>query len=542
MRAHWKCSACLHEWQTTVSGKVAGKTGCPKCAKANGGRKADGTRQKHPTFAMAKHASLQQWDHDRNSKNGNFPDNTSLRSSKLIWWQCQECPKGKVHSWQAQAFSRTLFKRPTGCPCCFGNQLCECNSLQTVYPDIAGDFDAEKNGVTAAEVTSSAGTKYSWLSDEPGAKKRSVNQRTNYTIKRDADFGEIEGRTGRGSLVDASRCVQERVTWELGLTQETASGISSDSVCKRQLQKEQRKEFVPNISLLADKLQNQWHDKLNEHLGNVLIRPASRRKVWWSCDQCPDSFPHIWQATVFNRTYGTGCPFCSGMAICQHNTLARKAPDVARFWDAKKNHPMSPNHVTVSSNMRAHWKCSACLHEWQARVLSKVCRQTGCPKCAKANGGKKADGTRQKHPTFAVAKHALLQQWDHERNSKNGNFSDNTSLRSSKLIWWQCHECPKGKVHSWQAQAFSRTLLKKPIGCPCCAGKKLCVCNSLETVCPDIAADFDVEQNGVTAAEVTSSTTTKYSWLSDEPGAKKRSVNQRTIYTKKQISTTAKRS
>jgi len=42
----------------------------------------------------------------------------------------------------------------------------------------------------------------------------------------------------------------------------------------------------------------------------------------------------------------------------------------------------------------------------------------------------------------------------------------------------------------------------------------------LETVCPDIAADFDVDKNGVTAAEVTSSAHTKYSWLSDEPGAR----------------------
>jgi len=33
-------------------------------------------------------------------------------------------------------------------------------------------------------VTSSAGTKYSWLSDEPGAKKRSVDQRTKYTRKK----------------------------------------------------------------------------------------------------------------------------------------------------------------------------------------------------------------------------------------------------------------------------------------------------------------------------------------------------------------------
>ncbi|DBA73858.1 TPA: hypothetical protein ACH3X2_009513 [Trebouxia sp. C0005] len=101
MRVHWKCSVCTYEWQAQVVDKTRGKTGCPKCAKRNGGRKADGTRQKHPTFAQAKHALLEQWDHDRNPENGNFPDNTTLQSQKLIWWRCQECPTGKEHSWQA---------------------------------------------------------------------------------------------------------------------------------------------------------------------------------------------------------------------------------------------------------------------------------------------------------------------------------------------------------------------------------------------------------------------------------------------------------
>ncbi len=223
----------------------------------------------------------------------------------------------------------------------------------------------------------------------------------------------------------------------------------------------------------------------------------------------------MWEATVGDRTDGRGCPFCSGRAVCQHNTLARKAPQVALFWDAKKNYPLSPDQVTVSSNMKVHWKCSTCLHKWQASVFNKARGKTGCPKCAKANGGRKADRTRQKHPTFAMAQHALLQQWDHDRNRKNGNFPDNTTLQSCKLIWWQCQECPRGKVHSWQARTDSRTSCKKPTGCPCCAGHQLCDCNSLETVCPDIAADFDVERNGVTAAEVTSSAGAKFSWLSD---------------------------
>ena len=97
-----------------------------------------------------------------------------------------------------------------------------------------------------------------------------------------------------------------------------------------------------------------------------------------------------------------------------------------------------------------------------------------------------------------------------------------------------------GKVHSWQARASSRTARKHPAGCPCCAGRKVCKCNSLDTVCPDTAADFDDKKNGVTAAEVTNSASPKYSWLSDEPGAKKRSVDQRTHYTRPKLKNDAR--
>jgi len=290
--------------------------------------------------------------------------------------------------------------------------------------------------------------------------------------------------------------------------------------------------------MLTEELQAQWQEERNMHLSSKVIRPHSNHKVWWSCEQCPDSLPHVWEATVSHRSQRTGCPYCSGKKVCQHNTLARKAPQFAQFWDAIKNHPHSPDQVTASSRVRAHWKCSDCLHEWQAPVMLKARSNTGCPKCAKANGGRKADGTRQKHPTFAAAKHALLEQWDYDRNRENGNSPGNTSLRSSKLIWWRCHECPKGQMHSWQAWPGNRTG-KSATGCPFCVGQRLCECNSLQTVCPDIAADFDTQKNGVSPAEVTSSTCTKYKWLSDEPGAKERSVNHRTHHARGLINRSA---
>jgi len=311
-----------------------------------------------------------------------------------------------------------------------------------------------------------------------------------------------------------------------------AYGINGSTDSKSQQQSQQPDQIGPNISLLPEELQGQWHEQLKRHLGSIVIKPYSNRKVRWSCDQCPDSLPHVWEATVSDRSKGKGCPYCSGRKVCQHNTLARKAPQVAHLWNAKKNHPLSPDQVTVSSGLRAHWKCSDCLHEWQAPVVLKARNNSGCPKCAKVNGNMRADGTRQKQPTFAEAKHALLEQWDYDRNIANGHFPGNTTLGSHKLIWWHCHACPKGKEHSWQAPPYNRTA-KIATGCPFCASRMLCECNSLQTVCPDVAADFDVKKNGVSAAQVTSSATKpKYSWLSDEPGFKKRSVNQCTLYTK----------
>ena len=295
----------------------------------------------------------------------------------------------------------------------------------------------------------------------------------------------------------------------------------------------QFQQCEPDISRLSKELQQQWHPNKNAHHGNVIITPGSGHKVWWSCDQCPDGFPHVWESSVHNRTRGRGCPYCSGHLVCQHNTLARKAQHVAWYWDIAKMGSTSLDKVTANSCLRVHWKCPICLYEWQAKVADKVRGSTGCPKCARKHAGRKQDGTREKRPTFAGDQHPLLKQWHPEFNEKEGNFPANTTLQSNKHIWWVCDKCPEGKPHIWQTQAKSRTSGKKPTGCPYCAGRDVCECNSLQTVCPDIAADFDIKRNLVTPAQVTFSSGVKYSWLSDEPGAKKRSPNQRSSNTRR---------
>ena len=305
--------------------------------------------------------------------------------------------------------------------------------------------------------------------------------------------------------------------------------------CKSPAGKQDAKQFQqsgPDISSLPKELQQQWHPDKNAHLENVIVTPGSGRKVWWSCDQCPDGMPHVWESTADRRTRGSGCPYCSGHEVCQHNTLARKAPELTQYWDTARNGSTSPNHITFNTHLRAHWKCPICLYKWQAKIYGKVRASSACPKCAKANGGRKQDGTRSKHPTFASDNHPLLRQWHPELKDEEGNFPDNITLQSGKHIWWICDQCPNGKPHIWQARPSDRTRGKRPTGCPYCAGQDVCECNSLQTVCPYIAADFDVQRNRVTPAQVTFSSVVRYSWLSDKPGATKRSPNRRTLYSR----------
>ena len=173
--------------------------------------------------------------------------------------------------------------------------------------------------------------------------------------------------------------------------------------------------------------------------------------------------------------------------MCKHNTLATKAPELVRYWHPQKNLPLSPKTVTARGHYRAHWICPACNYEWQASVNTKAKGNSGCPQCARASAGRSKHGVRQKHPTFASCKHHLLSQWDHSLKDKEGNYPDNTTLGSSKLIWWTCDQCPRGSKHSWQAAPCDRIGLR-PTGCPCCAGMKACICNSLQTLQPELAA------------------------------------------------------
>ena len=111
----------------------------------------------------------------------------------------------------------------------------------------------------------------------------------------------------------------------------------------------------PDISLLSPHLQSQWDRPNNAHLGNLVIKPQSNNKLWWTCSQCPGGHTHKWLAAPNSRSArkgrkGAGCPFCANRKVCQHNSLHTKAPHLTPEWSEKNER--SPSNFLVRSNKR----------------------------------------------------------------------------------------------------------------------------------------------------------------------------------------------
>lgn len=80
---------------------------------------------------------LKGWDESRNFPL--TPDTVSYGSKKKVWWTCEN-----GHSWQTTVHVRS---EGSGCPYCAGRKVLPgFNDLETLYPDVAAQWDREKNG------------------------------------------------------------------------------------------------------------------------------------------------------------------------------------------------------------------------------------------------------------------------------------------------------------------------------------------------------------------------------------------------------------
>ena len=144
----WMCPEG-HSYQSRVANRTKLGTGCKYCGTENNSPRAVSREYNlavnHPDIATEWHST----------KNGDLtPDSVTSGSKKVVWWSCK-----KGCEWQAQINSRTSGR---GCPYCSGNKVGFGNDLKSLFPEIASEWDYEKNQPKRPEEFTQGSTKKAW--------------------------------------------------------------------------------------------------------------------------------------------------------------------------------------------------------------------------------------------------------------------------------------------------------------------------------------------------------------------------------------------
>ena len=357
----WKCKEG-HEWLSSMNNRQK-KVGCPYCS---GKLPIVGLTDLETTNPEL----LKEWDY---SKNIITPKEIKAGSGTKVWWKCS-----LGHSWSASPNHRT---KGRGCPICANKVvLLGYNDLTTLKPNIASEWDYEKNGEkTPANYTVRSGERVWW------------------------------------------KCKRNH-SWEAVIASRTGNKYVGCPYCSGLLPIEGETDLLTtNPELISE-----WNYEKNTLLTPNMVKAGSSDKVWWICDK-----GHEWQAVISSRTVNeSGCPFCSGRyAIQGENDLMSVDSPLLKEWNYDRNGRLTPSDFKEHSARKIWWKCKKG-HEWCSSISDRS-RGDGCPYCS---GKRVLVGFND----LAHINPYIAKEWNYE---KNGNkIPQKYTCKSGIKVWWKCEK------------------------------------------------------------------------------------------------------
>ena len=354
-----------HHWAAAPYSRISQNSGCPVCA---GKKIIPGENDLASLFPEI----AAEWDTERNKNLS--PKDISAYTHRKVWWKCCICGG----EWMAVVKSRTGTGK-VGCPYCANRAVQRgVNDLMTTHPDLAQQWNHEKNGSLAPQhVTAGSSAKVWWK------------------CKKGHEWQAAIASRSRGS--GCPICSGKRI-------------IAGEN----------------DLQTLFPEIAKEWHSEKNNGLLPSEIAAQSNKSVWWCCDK-----GHEYKAVVSSRTgRETGCPYCSNKKmLVGFNDLATTHPDIAAEWHLTKN-DILPTEVTSGSSKKVWWKCQE-RHEYQATICSRTSQHTGCPVCANKIIVAEDNSLKALFPTIAAEWHP----------TKNGLLKPSEiSAGSNKRVWWQCEK------------------------------------------------------------------------------------------------------
>lgn len=429
---------------------------------------------------------ISEWDYTKNTSLD--PSKLTSGSSKKAWWKCK-----KGHSWEAVVSSRNL---GSNCPYCSNRKISSDNNLQARFPEIAKQWNHEKNDLNPNEVFPGSVKKYWWTCNNGHDWKDSPNHRT--------------GTGKRGCPYCSNRRVSNKNSLEVN-----------------------HPELIKEI-----------HPSKNAGIDIKDISIKSHKKLWWRCKK-----GHEWEAIVSNRTRGNSCPHCNSQVSKNElriyselkyffpDTLLKEKIDGIEcdifipsvkigieydgvYWhksnhnkDKKKNKFFEQKGIKlirireeglpkIGENDIIHKLKGEIIKTSISNILLYVAAN-------RINIITKSDVVKyQRFPKYINEQlytdllerlpapqyrysleynhPELIKEWNHKKNK--GLIPKDVSSKSSLKVWWIC-----SAGHEWKANISNRS--DKGNNCPYCANQWVTPETSLATLRPDVAEEWNYPKN-----------------------------------------------
>jgi hypothetical protein len=410
----------------------------------------------HPDLAA-------QWDYEKNKPL--IPENFTARSHQKIWWVCPKCHE----AWKTEIYVRV---KGHECPYCAGKKASSKNNLAVVAPEIAAEWDYEKNGDLHPEDVAPYSEKMVWWKCAKGHEWQAKveNRMTGRGCRIcSAELKSSFPEQAVGFYVSRSAEIQSRFKvagWEVDVYLPRFKiaieydGLAWHRTNKRLADRENRKNKALS-SAGIDLFRIKETKEPKESTSNVLYFQVGKGEQVYS---------HLGQAItrlLEELTKKTGINFTTKVdiesdririlnnfiSLTKKDNFAERNPEYLIFWDSTKNGSLKPEMFSRKSNQIVWWKCPKCGGEWKQTINAFSLSENKCPFCS---GRKLLKGISD----LATVSPKLATEWDYPKNK--GLTPDSILAGTSKKVWWKCV-----KGHEWKQSPGVRL---KGIGCPYCAG------------------------------------------------------------------------
>lgn len=443
-KVDWVCGLG-HEWSAVVREREGGK-GCPVCSRNKIVAGVNDFAFEHPELVA-------EWDFEANDKE---PTKVASGSGYRAHWVC-----GLGHKWVTPVYRRSNGR---GCIYCANREVWKgYNDLESRYPEIASEWDDEKNETSPREVLYGSHKKAFFRCPEGHSYESKIESRTLNGSKCLVCLGyqvepgvndllsqrpKLASRWSSQNSVTPDKVYMNSVTkkyvfeCEIGHEYLVAPRNASVEYCPTCSNKEFKAGF--NDLRTANKQLAAEFVSCGKQTDPSLVPYWLNKQAQWKCQR-----GHTWSAAVRDRALGNNCPFCTSKRVWTgFNDLAEMYPDVAKEWDHQKNE-ITPTEILAHTPKKYWWICEKG-HSYEQSVQNKTTKGHGCPICSNKILLAGFNDLDSRYPE-------LSKDW---HQTKNALSPKNVIFGYPGNVWWQCSE-----GHEWQAAPSTRI---KGIGCQSC--------------------------------------------------------------------------